>query len=96
MSGDESIPFVYPPFSVPGHDDARKHQKEGEIMGATFDSVEELVHATKVVGELRMAICAAKTRAELFSNDQSSKEVLQEALDRIALDLSEALSKHKL
>ncbi|KAA6482216.1 hypothetical protein [Bacillus swezeyi] len=64
-------------------------------MGATFDSVEELVHATKVVGELRMAICAAKTRAELFSNNPS-KEVLQEALDQISHDLSEALSKHKL
>ncbi|MCY7740530.1 hypothetical protein MH050_06640 [Bacillus licheniformis] len=51
-------------------------------MGATFDSVEELVHATKVVGELRMAICAAKTRAELFSNE-AGKEVLQEALEQM-------------
>ncbi|WP_331837558.1 hypothetical protein [Bacillus paralicheniformis] len=72
-----------------------KHQKEGEIMGATFDSVEELVHATKIVGELRMAICAAKTRAELFS-DEVGEDVLQEALGQIALELSEALSKHKL
>lgn len=56
MAGDVSIPFVYPPYTVPGCDDARKHQKEGEIMGATFDSVEELLHATKIAGELRMAI----------------------------------------
>ncbi|MCY8606595.1 hypothetical protein [Bacillus sonorensis] len=95
MAGDESLPFVYPPFSVLGHDDACKHQKEGEIMGATFDSVEELVHATKVVGELRMAVCAAKTRAELFS-DEVGEDVLQKVLGQIALELSEALNKHKL
>ncbi|TWM24582.1 hypothetical protein CHCC15075_4145 [Bacillus licheniformis] len=42
-----------------------------------------------------MAICAAKTRAELFS-DEVGEDVLQEALGQIALDLSEALNKHKL
>ncbi|MED2945474.1 hypothetical protein P4282_24005 [Bacillus swezeyi] len=64
-------------------------------MGATFDAVEELVHATKVVGELRMAICAAKTKAEMLSNEEDH-EILQETMEQITLDLSEALSKHKL
>ncbi|WMW46644.1 hypothetical protein RFN66_18770 [Bacillus paralicheniformis] len=95
MAGDVSIPFVYPPYTVPGCDDARKHQKEGEIMGATFDSVEELLHATKIAGELRMAICVAKTKAELLS-DSDDITLLQDALEEVARELSETLDKHKL
>ena len=95
MAGDVSIPFVYPPYTVPGCDDARKHQKEGENMGATFDSVEELLHATKIAGELRTAICVAKTKAELLS-DSDDITLLQGAIEEIARELSETLDKHKL
>ncbi|MEC2046692.1 hypothetical protein P9F81_07140 [Bacillus licheniformis] len=56
-------------------------------MGATFDSVEELLHATKIAGELRMAICVAKTKAELLS-DSDDITLLQGALEEVARELS--------
>ncbi|MCM3351845.1 hypothetical protein [Bacillus velezensis] len=63
-------------------------------LGNTFDAVEDLVAATKIIGELRADMSIVKTMASLLAESKDIN-VLQNTLNKISDDISASLAKHK-